>query len=228
MPKRRIEKLLRVFVAALLSLIFIIMALRANGQADLKTSSFANSDNDPGLSPCGPSAIKELMPDVSRKPEFSIAADFQKLELSRELNLLLSKSKAGWSSRDKNDVVETLIEIESRYGFRPGLFLRLMKIESNFRIDAVSKDGARGLCQIQPETARQIEKRLGQPPLPEELLFDPVLNLRLSAAYLSFLEQKYKALPKAVSAYNMGPSAFSRIYGDGGIPKGRYHDLLTR
>jgi soluble lytic murein transglycosylase-like protein len=216
MPKIT-ENLLKLIIAACLPLIFII-ALKADARVDAPQPY--------------PSAVTERKGSGNSEAALSLrgscfAVDPQQLELSRELDSFLIRSKARWSNEDKDDVVRTLIEIESKYGFHPGFFLRLMKVESNFKIDAVSRDGARGLCQIQPETARQISKRLGQPAIPEELLFDPVLNLKLSAEYLSYLEFKYKALPKAVSAYNMGPGAFSRIYGDGGIPKGRYNELLA-
>lgn len=221
MPNRRIRKLLNFFVAASLPVIFLIMAFKASGQVEPETVRAAGFED---LAPVAatPAAV------LTGSQSIAFPSDFRKLELSRELGTRLARYKADWSAKDKNDVVDALLDIESEYGFRPGLFLKLMEVESNFKIRAVSPDGARGLCQIQPETARQVAKRLGQPPIPEDLLFDPVLNLRLSAAYLSYLEHKYKALPKAVSAYNMGPGAFSRVYGEGGIPKGRYHDLLTR
>ncbi len=229
MPKRRIRKMLNIFVAASLPAIFLVMALKAAGQVEPGVVRAAGPGPEPHRSSgIIPTPEMGSAPATAGAGQFILPSDFRKLEISRELNHLLVKYRADWSEKDKSDVVETLLDIESEYGFKPDLFLRLMEVESNFKIRAVSKDGARGLCQVQPETARHLSRTLGQPPIPEEMLFDPVLNLRLSAAYLSFLENKYKALPKAVSAYNMGPGAFSRVYGEGGIPKGRYHDLLTR
>lgn len=232
MPNIRTRKLLNFFVAVALPAIFLVMAFKASLQAEPEivhaagpaTSGSETKDPDPA----SPSAVSLPAGAISAGHNLVLPSDYRKLEISRELNVMLARYKTDWSLEEKRDVVDTLLEIESRYGFRPGLFLRLMEVESNFKIRAVSRDGARGLCQIQPETARQLSRKLGQPPIPEELLFDPVLNLRLSAAYLSYLEHKYKALPKAISAYNMGPGAYSRVYGEGGIPKGRYHDLLTR
>jgi len=216
MPRRRIQKLLNLSVALSLPVIFLVMALRANGQAEPETVRAAT------LPAADPVPEPEAVSPLVQPP------GFRRLELSRELDGKLSLYRSEWSDKDRKDVVDTLLDIESEYGFSPSLFIRLMEVESSFDINAVSKDGARGLCQIQPGTARQLSRKLGQPPIPDELLFDPVLNLRLSAAYLNILERKYKALPKAVSAYNMGPGAFSRIYGEGGIPRGRYHELLTR
>lgn len=230
MPRKRIRKMLNIFVAASLPAIFLVMALKAAGQVEPEVVKAA--ERATGRTATTPdlrhAAANDGAKEAAVKEQFVLASDFRWIETSRDLNGLLEKYKTEWSEKDKTDVVETLLDIESEYGFKPDLFLRLMEVESNFRIRAVSRDGARGLCQIQPETARHISRRLGQPPIPEEMLFDPVLNLRLSAAYLDYLEKKYKALPKAISAYNMGPGAFSKAYGEGGIPKGRYHDLLTR
>lgn len=232
MSNIRTRKLLNFFVAVALPAIFFVMAFKASLQAEPEVVHAAGPA--PSASGTKGARFTAGTTSVTAGGTFSaghgvaLPSDYRKLELSRELTSMLARYKTEWSANEKSDVVDTLLEIESKYGFRPGLFLRLMEVESNFKIRAVSRDGARGLCQIQPETARQLSRKLGQPPIPEELLFDPVLNLRLSAAYLSYLEHKYKALPKAISAYNMGPGAFSRVYGEGGIPKGKYHDLLTR
>jgi soluble lytic murein transglycosylase-like protein len=164
---------------------------------------------------------------VLAKPPRPFEIDNRRLIVSNELDLYLARSHVKWTQSDKDDVIRARLEIETKYGYRPMLFMKIIKIESNFKMDAISKDGAMGLCQIQPDTARNISRRMGSPSIPNELLFDPVINLKLSAHYLNFLETKYKALPKALSAYNMGPGAFSKIYGEGGIPKGSYHNLLS-
>lgn len=153
--------------------------------------------------------------------------DSRRVAISQELENYLSKSKTKWNNKDKEDVIDALLYIESNYGYRPLLFLKLIKVESNFRINAVSPDGAVGLCQIQPQTAKAISLHMGSPSIPREMLFDPVINLKLSAYYLNYLEAKYKALPKALTAYNMGPQRFFEIYGDGGIPRGSYHQKVS-
>lgn len=210
-----IKKAANALVSVLLSLIFI-MALKTSGEAKTARAFDPRQAQDVEI---------PLFPLINA--DLHQPSDVERRVLSAELEKYLLTSNARWTKQDKEDVVDALLDIESKYGFSPNLFLRLMKVESNFKIDAVSGDGAKGLCQIQPETARQISKNIGAVHFSETLLFDPVLNLRLSAEYLHFLETKYKALPKALAAYNMGPGAFSRSYGEGGIPDGKYNRLIT-
>ncbi|MCX7830780.1 MAG: transglycosylase SLT domain-containing protein [Acidobacteria bacterium] len=177
--------------------------------------------------------LKKQKESINSKKEYSsslkakLKIDSKKFIVAEELEKYLAKSKKVWSKEEKEDVVDALLYIESKYGYRPLLFLKLMKVESNFEIDAVSPDGAVGLCQIQPNTAKAISLKMGSPSLPREMLFDPVINLKLSAYYLNYLESKYKALPKALTAYNMGPQKYFEIYGEGGIPQSAYHKKIS-
>ncbi len=154
--------------------------------------------------------------------------DQRKVVVLRDLELYLSKANAKWSGKDKEDIANTLLDIEKEYGFNHILFLRIMKVESNFDIRAVSKDGALGLCQIQPKTAEFISLRSKSILPPKSLLFDPVINLRLSALYLEYLENKYKSLPKALSAYNFGPTRFSQLSTESGLSRTSYHFKLEK
>ena len=165
--------------------------------------------------------------DFAHSFEGKFKMDSKKFAVSEELEKYLAKSKSRWSKQEKEDVIEALLYIESKYGYRPLVFLKLMKVESNFQIKAVSPDGAVGLCQIQPQTVKAISLKMGSPSPPREMLFDPVINLKLSAYYLNYLESKYKALPKALAAYNMGPKKYLEIYSEGGIPQGSYHQKFS-
>ncbi|MEO2083709.1 MAG: lytic transglycosylase domain-containing protein, partial [Desulfurobacteriaceae bacterium] len=86
------------------------------------------------------------------------------------------------------------------------LFLELVKAESNFNPKAVSKKGAMGLCQLMPETARELGVK--DP-------FDPDENLNAGAKFLSRLYRKYRNWEKALAAYNAGEGAVDRY---GGVP----------
>lgn len=83
----------------------------------------------------------------------------------------------------------------------PLLTLAVIKAESGFRADAVSRAGAVGLMQLLPETAEYVRAMYGYA---EGKLTDPAYNIRLGSAYLSYLLKKYQDLGTALAAYNAG------------------------
>jgi soluble lytic murein transglycosylase len=96
------------------------------------------------------------------------------------------------------------IEREARRNrLDPGIVAGLIKQESAFAPDAVSRSGAIGLMQIWPPTAPSLARplRLGYS---RARLFDPEYNLRLGAYYLADLLRKYKEPELALAAYNAG------------------------
>lgn len=69
---------------------------------------------------------------------------------------------------------------------------------------AVSQAGALGLMQIMPATGKWLARSAGiKWTTPEDILFDPVLNIRLGARYLSRLIHAYD-LEAGLAAYNGG------------------------
>ncbi len=80
--------------------------------------------------------------------------------------------------------------------------------ESQFRTDAVSPAGARGLMQVLPSTADLIEKKRGGLPVARTTLSDPKVNMGYAQDYLQQLADKDATgglLPKVIAAYNAGP-----------------------
>ncbi|MBK8294673.1 MAG: lytic transglycosylase domain-containing protein [Solirubrobacterales bacterium] len=78
--------------------------------------------------------------------------------------------------------------------------------ESKFS-DATSSAGARGLMQITPETAAEIEKLSGGSTFEIDDLSDPELNIRYGTFYLRHLLNIYDDDPvAALAAYNAGPA----------------------
>jgi soluble lytic murein transglycosylase len=78
--------------------------------------------------------------------------------------------------------------------------------ESKFR-DQTSSAGARGLMQITPATAAEIEKLSGGQSFEFEDLADPDINIRYGTFYLSHLLELYQGNEvAALAAYNAGPA----------------------
>ena len=81
--------------------------------------------------------------------------------------------------------------------------------ESQFRADAMSPAGARGLMQLMPGTAQIIARKQGQT-VDAAALFQPAVNMAYGQAYLEQLRDASGTgglLPKVIAAYNAGPGA---------------------
>jgi soluble lytic murein transglycosylase len=87
----------------------------------------------------------------------------------------------------------------------------VMRQESLFRKDALSRADARGLMQMLPSTATAVARRWHLPPPGRDSLFDPAVAVPLGAAYLRELLDKYQGqLDQSLAAYNAGPMPVAR------------------
>jgi soluble lytic murein transglycosylase-like protein len=81
------------------------------------------------------------------------------------------------------------------------------RVESNYNPAAVSPKGARGVMQLMPSTARQLEADAG----------DAKQNVEAGTRYLRDLLLKYQNEPdpvrRALAAYNAGPGAVAKYKG---------------
>ena len=86
------------------------------------------------------------------------------------------------------------------------LIAAVIYAESRFR-DQTSNAGARGLMQITPPTADEIEKLSGGETFEYDDLADPDLNIRYGSFYLRHLLDQYSGNEiAAIAAYNAGPN----------------------
>jgi soluble lytic murein transglycosylase len=87
----------------------------------------------------------------------------------------------------------------------------VIRQESLYRADAVSSAGARGLMQLQIDTARRTARALKLPKPNVDDLFVPAINTSLGAGYLRTLLDRFDGqLPVALAGYNAGPNAAAR------------------
>ena len=91
-------------------------------------------------------------------------------------------------------------------GVDAALIAAVIYSESRF-YDQTSHADARGLMQITPETAAEIEKLSGGSTFELDDLSDPELNIRYGTFYLKHLLDMYGGDPvAALAAYNAGPT----------------------
>ena len=102
----------------------------------------------------------------------------------------------------------------------PALIFSVVRQESAFDQEAISRAGARGLMQLMPRTALKVSRQLRIPYSRGRLTRDPAYNLRLGQAYLREMVAEYDgSLILALAAYNAGPirvERWLRAYGDPG------------
>jgi peptidoglycan lytic transglycosylase len=90
------------------------------------------------------------------------------------------------------------------------LIAAVIYAESRFR-DQTSQAGARGLMQITPRTANEIEKLSGGTSFRLADLSDPDINIRYGTFYLRELLNRYDGNEvAALAAYNAGPTLADR------------------
>jgi soluble lytic murein transglycosylase len=89
--------------------------------------------------------------------------------------------------------------------------LGVMRQESLYRKDAVSRADARGLMQMLPATAAAVARRWHLPSPRKDDLFDPSVAVPLGAAHLRELLNRYAGqLDVSLAAYNAGAAAVAR------------------
>jgi len=88
------------------------------------------------------------------------------------------------------------------FGVDKNLIMAIIKAESNFRKDAVSAKGAKGLMQIMDETGKWCADKIG---ISDPDLGDVETNIRIGTFYVSHLIKMYDGNTEtAIAAYNAG------------------------
>jgi soluble lytic murein transglycosylase len=87
----------------------------------------------------------------------------------------------------------------------------VMRQESLYRKDAVSRADARGLMQMLPATGAAVARRWHLPQPRKDGLFDPTLAVPLGAVYLrELLDRNAGQLDLSLASYNAGAAAVAR------------------
>ncbi len=108
---------------------------------------------------------------------------------------------------DKFRLEAIISHFAERFQLEGALIKAVIKVESDFNPQVVSRKGAQGLMQLMPATAREVG--VNNPFDPSESIYGGSLYLR------KMLDSFDRNLDHALAAYNAGPNAVRKY---GGIP----------
>lgn len=116
-----------------------------------------------------------------------------------------------------------IVENAAAAGIDPELAFRLIRVESVFKVRARGSQGALGLMQLMPGTARSLDRSLDT----EREILEPDNNLRVGLSYLRRMIERYDDVRLGLLAYNRGETAVDRALRRGVDPENGYsHKVL--
>jgi len=103
---------------------------------------------------------------------------------------------------------ESIVNYARKFNQDPYFIAAIIKEESQFRAEALSPAGARGLMQVMPATGEWAARMNSISGFDREKLFDSGMAINIGTWYVSQLMKRFKNDPLLVAAaYNAGPEA---------------------
>ena len=126
-------------------------------------------------------------------------------ESVQSANAKIVAANARGHQASQEEIDASIVMAAARHNVDPNLVRAVVKVESNFNSNAVSRKGALGLMQLMPQTARQLKVK--NP-------FDPDQNVDAGVRHLKDLLESYGGDVKlTLAAYNAGEGAVARSRG---------------
>jgi soluble lytic murein transglycosylase len=130
--------------------------------------------------------------------------DKNRVAIKEKIFCYLKERKVSSNDEKLTKIANSVYDEAKDFEIDYRLVLAVMKVESNFKSDAISKKGARGLLQIKPSLAKHVSKETGVSIKSPKCLEEPEKNIRIGVSHLSWLMEKFENLSTALHAYNVG------------------------
>jgi len=113
--------------------------------------------------------------------------------------IYVTYQEEGLAIETKGDGFDLFIKkLAEKHNLDPLLVKAVIKVESDFEVEALSRKGAQGLMQLMPQTARDLKVKD---------VWDPHHNIEGGVKYLRKMFDKFNNnLSLALAAYNAGPN----------------------
>src|SRR6201997_1265480 len=145
---------------------------------------------------------------ASGKAARSAAAEVSQFyghESVQSANAKILEANSHGHQASPEEIDESIVMAAARHNVDPNLVRAVVKVESNFNSNAVSRKGAMGLMQLMPQTARELKVK--NP-------FDPDQHGDAGVRHLKHLLENYGGdVNLTLAAYNAGSGAVARSAG---------------
>ncbi|MBM7564086.1 lytic transglycosylase domain-containing protein [Paenibacillus sacheonensis] len=112
---------------------------------------------------------------------------------------------------------EAIVSSADTYELDPHLVAAIIRVETNYKPEAVSRKGAVGIMQLMPDTANWAIKKGGFEDITAESVAKrPEAGIEIGSWYLGELNDQFEgSMVKVIAAYNAGPTTVNRWLSDG-------------
>jgi soluble lytic murein transglycosylase len=155
--------------------------------------------------------------------------DDQDIEIEKHIIAIFERYLPKQYKEKASKIAHVLIVESMKHELDPYFLIALIAGESSFNPHANGPVGEIGLMQIRPSTARWIAKLEKMPYRGKRSLKNPIENIKLGVAYISWIREKFDNHAQLyLAAYNMGRGNVNKALSKNVWPKDYPKHVMKR